>query len=315
MKSSIIFLFILICLGLSANGQLKINFVLYDGLDESVTGPVELKVLDNVERICSNMGILQPSTYTIRIWGNNTSYLAYQKTLMGTSFPGSTGYVMGPGEMGLLNGSNLDENAEHEFAHSMSLHVNGSFGNNPRWFWETVAIYESGEFRDPTTISYLKNNNFPTIAELDNGFNTGSRQIYEVGYLIGEFIVSKWGNNKLVELIKKNGNTQNVCGLSQVEFGTKWTEFVKDKYLKSSAIKTSDQGSVKIYPNPANNYVSFENSCSKDLRIMVFNEMGRLVLESFPENNITDISSLKKGIYLINIIDPEKSSTFRLLKD
>jgi hypothetical protein len=310
--SFLIFL-LLMSTGLFSKAELKINFVLYDGLNESVTIPVETKILENAERICSDLRIQQPSTYIIRIWGNNSSYLAYQKNLMGTSFPGSTGYVMGSNEMGLLNGSNLSENAEHEFAHSMSLFINGSFGNNPRWFWESVAIYESGEFKDPTTISYLKNDDFPTIAELDAGFNTGSRQIYEVGYLIGEFIVEEWGRDKLVEMIKKNGNSQNVFGLSLIEFGAQWREFVINKYFKNSA-DVKNQNTIRIYPNPASDYFSVRNSGSANRRLIVFDVSGKKVKEVNSVENTIDFSGLQKGIYFLNITDSGMNSTFRLIK-
>jgi|GEM_PF-2066319 len=309
-----VFLIILSSIGLSAMAELKINFVLYDGLNESVTDPIEVKILDNVDRICSDMGVQQPSSYTIRIWGNNTTYLAYQKSLWGTSFPGSTGYIMGANEMGLLNVSGLIENAEHEFAHSMSLILNNTFSNNPRWFWETVAIYESGEFRDPTAISYLKNNDFPTIAELDAGFNTGSRQIYEVGYLIGEFITEEWGSSKLVDLIKKNGNTQAVLGLSSVQFGDQWAEFVKEKYFKTSKIQTSNLTAFKIHPNPADDYISIENTDSNDVTVLFYDVMGRMVFKTNAINRTIDISRLQKGIYSIYISENENISTYRMLK-
>ena len=39
----------------------------------------------------------------------------------------------------------LIEAAVHEFAHGVSLHVNPRFGNNPRWLWEAVAIYEQAD--------------------------------------------------------------------------------------------------------------------------------------------------------------------------
>jgi hypothetical protein len=315
MNPFLILLIILTSVGLSLKAELKINFILYDVLDQSVTGPVEVKITDNVERICNDMGVQQPSNYTIRIWGSNTSYLAYQKSLWGTSFPGSTGYVMGPREMGLLNVTGLAENAEHEFAHSMSLIVNSSISNNPRWFWETVAIYESGEFRDPTTISYLINDNFPTIQQLDNGFNTGSRQIYEVGYLIGEFIVEKWGSDKLVEMIKKNGNTQSVFGLSQVEFGTQWAEFVKEKYFKPLTVEGQNQNTIRIYPNPASDYVFISPLNVGDVKVLIYDLTGKMVLNVSPVNSATNISALKKGIYFFNIVEAKKTTSFRLVKN
>ncbi len=33
----------------------------------------------------------------------------------------------------------------HEMCNSVSLYVSPSFANNPRWLWESVALYENSE--------------------------------------------------------------------------------------------------------------------------------------------------------------------------
>ena len=58
-----------------------------------------------------------------------------------------------------------------------------------------------------------------------------SRRIYEVGYLLGEFIVSRGGQAGLVELIRTNGNTTGVLGLTSRQFEVAWYAFVRDRYL------------------------------------------------------------------------------------
>jgi len=42
-------------------------------------------------------------------------------------------------------------NVVHGFCHAVSLYVSPTFGNNPRWLWEAVALYENAEFVDPRT--------------------------------------------------------------------------------------------------------------------------------------------------------------------
>ena len=43
----------------------------------------------------------------------------------------------------------------HEFAHCASMRVNPAIANNPRWLWETVALYEAGQIVDPRTLPYM----------------------------------------------------------------------------------------------------------------------------------------------------------------
>ena len=66
--------------------------------------------------------------------------------------------------------------------------MNPRFANNPRWFWETVALYENGEFVDPRSLDYVVRGAFPTLQQLNVDPNGGT-QIYQLGYVLGEFIV------------------------------------------------------------------------------------------------------------------------------
>ena len=94
----------------------------------------------------------------------------------------ATGYVTGPTVLRVLAVPSVARNATHEMSHAISLRVNPTFGNRPRWLWESVALFENDEFVDPRSIAYLAQGRFPTLAELDADPNA-SRQVYEVGYL------------------------------------------------------------------------------------------------------------------------------------
>ena len=119
----------------------------------------------------------------------------------------------------------------HEFAHCVSLQLNSTIANNPRWLWETVAIFEAGEFVDPRSVSWMSNGQLPAMARL-NGFD--NTDIYAAGYVLGEFIVSRWGREGLIGLIRANGNTAAVMGMNESEFLQAWYDFVRARYLASS---------------------------------------------------------------------------------
>lgn len=119
------------------------------------------------------------------------------------------------------------ENVIHEFAHCVSYAVNPDIANNPRWLWEAVAIYESNQLRNPKNIPYLVDQQPPSLAELNKFTNT---YIYEVGYLIAEFIVETRGMDALIELINNHGDLDQTLSVSEEEFTAQWFLHVKQKY-------------------------------------------------------------------------------------
>jgi hypothetical protein len=118
----------------------------------------------------------------------------------------------------------------HEFAHCLTLHIAARSGNNPRWLWEGVALYEAGQFVHPNRVPYLLNGNPPTLAGLNANWQTNT-QIYDVGYLLVEYIVETWGKPQLANLIRSLGDIQAILGISVAAFESGWYEFVKVKYL------------------------------------------------------------------------------------
>lgn len=118
----------------------------------------------------------------------------------------------------------------HEFTHCVTLNMVSSSANFPRWLWEGVALYEAGQFVHPNRIAYLVNGNPPTLAGLNANWQTNT-QIYDVGYLLVEYIVEMWGKPQLANWIRAFGNIQAVLGISVTAFESGWYAFVRAKYL------------------------------------------------------------------------------------
>jgi hypothetical protein len=168
---------------------------------------------------------------TVEVWSDSESFYADMAATIGQRYGGATGYVHGPTNLTILDGANAAGRAAHELAHCISLRVSSTIGNNPRWLWETIAVYENGESVDPRTLSYMQSGNCPTLAQLNSDYS-GGRQVYETGYVLGEFIVSTWGRNGLVRLIQANGDVEKVFGLATALFEQQWAAFVAQKYLR-----------------------------------------------------------------------------------
>ena len=180
-------------------------------------------------RLLADLAVSGTRTTTVRIWQDEASFLAALEAALGQRFS-ATGYVTGPDEIRVLAVPGVERNATHEFAHALSLYVNASFANNPRWLWESVALYENGEFVDPKTLPYLAGGAFPTLAQL-NADPNASLRIYDLGFVLGEFIVSRVGREGLVEMIRRNGDTAAVMGFSAAQFESAFAAFVTARYL------------------------------------------------------------------------------------
>lgn len=135
--------------------------------------------------------------------------------------------------------------AVHEFTHCVQLNIlikdaiqtlayedeesfNTAFEKKfitdyPQWFWEAICTYQGNEV-NTLSVKYGMRNN-PSLQELNS-----SNQIYNVGYTIIEFLVNKWGKDKLPEFIRSYCDFENVLGVSEKEFEQAWQEYVEANY-------------------------------------------------------------------------------------
>ncbi|HVW98193.1 MAG TPA: hypothetical protein VHA56_19650 [Mucilaginibacter sp.] len=108
--------------------------------------------------------------------------------------------------------NNFDKKFERNFS-----------ANYPRWFWEGLSDYEANMV-NKISVKYGMRNE-PTLAELNH-----SNQVYNVGYTIPEYLVSKYGKDKLPEFIRSYCNFEQVLGVSEKEFETGWHQFLDENY-------------------------------------------------------------------------------------
>jgi hypothetical protein len=208
------------------------TFLLYDGLSQSLLAPIQSKLDENYLRVLSDLDVSTMDKVSVRIWNNETNFLDNMESSIGRRYTGASGWVYSSTDVRVLyRGDYTSQIALHEFCHAVSLVVNNQIGNNPRWLWEAIAIYEAGEFVNPKTISYLVSGSFPTMVELNSDFNSGGNKIYSVGYLLSEYIISSWNRTRYINLIKSNGNIQQTLEITTQQFEVGWKNFVIAKYL------------------------------------------------------------------------------------
>ncbi len=203
--------------------------ILADRADAAALAAIGEALEANHARITADLRVSAMPVVSVWVWQDSTSFYADMQARTGQVYQGSGGWVRGPSAVSVLAGSNVARSAVHEFAHTVSIAVNPRIANNPRWLWETVALYENGELVDPKTIDYLVAGRYPTLAELDAPFSA-NRQVYQVGYLLGQFIVKTWTMDGLIRLIQSNGDIPGTFDISVAEFEARWHAFLHAEY-------------------------------------------------------------------------------------
>jgi hypothetical protein len=202
--------------------------ILADRVDNTVLGGIADALESNHSRITSELRVINLPVVSVWVWQDQVSFYADMQT-RGPVYYGATGYVRGLNAVSILAGPTVARTAVHEFAHVVSMAVNVSIPNNPRWLWETVALYENREFVDPTTLDYMQTGRYPPLEDLNAAYDV-NRSIYQVGYILGEFIVEAWGLDGLVRLVQTNGDLPRALRVTTAEFESAWRAFLHARY-------------------------------------------------------------------------------------
>lgn len=208
-------------------------FKLYEDLTNDDIETTLSHLNQNIERMAGDLNVdLAGKKFTIHVWKTTDEFYKIQKRRTGNTYIGSTGYIFNKNEVAVLYTKEAKETAEHELAHVLSLHVNSKFDNRPRWYWESVAVYESNEFVSPKNDPNFSKGFFPSLEYLNKPFNQSDKHsLYELGYMLSDYVISEFGKEKYIELIRSNADIEKTLGLPTVQFESNWKAFMKEKYL------------------------------------------------------------------------------------
>ena len=177
-------------------------------------------------RIVENFGVTDLPTITVKIWQDRPAF----ETAYGEDAEYAQGYVdIENWEVRIFNGRpTLGLSTVHEFTHLVTVALNPTIANNPRWLWEATAIYESSRppVPDPTNLGCISPSMFPTLDELE----THPFNVYRMGYFLTEYIVANCGQEGLNRLIQSNGNIQESLKITKEKFKHDWLEYMLSEY-------------------------------------------------------------------------------------
>jgi hypothetical protein len=220
----------------TAAGQVQVaesaHAILYfDGSGADAARPALDAIDAAYDRVVADLRPAAMPRVRVYIWSNaDGGFRDEMIQHAGTYYAGVSGFVGGADEIHVRLGSSFATSASHEFVHCVTLAVNPRFANNPRWLWESVALFENRQFVDPATLDYMKAGSFPTLAELSLTIDV-SNKVYQVGYVLGEFIVERWGLEALRSLVRTNGSLEAVLGVDAGGFEAAWRQWVTARYL------------------------------------------------------------------------------------
>jgi hypothetical protein len=149
--------------------------------------------------------------------------------------------MVSPGNPGTYHTrESLLKAAVHEFAHCVHYHFIEGLSVEERatiasqeeapWLFEAMASFAGGQFYDPARFEYILKEP-PTIQDLNKVEENG--KIYDLGFVIIEFIKHKWGQEGLIALLRKNGNVHEALNISELEFETELYRYVISRYFSA----------------------------------------------------------------------------------
>jgi hypothetical protein len=207
----------------------------YTTLDAGSIAGIASTLEAQYDRIVSDLGVDRMPTVTVTLYLDHAAMVAATQAMAGVIPASASGLVTSESRIHLMSPNapawgpfdRMVSNLVHEFAHCVSLRLNPRIANNPRWLWESVAIYESGQSVDLRSLAYMTALTPPTFESMA-GFDNS--RVYEVGYSIAEFVISRWGRRALLDLIAANGDTAGALGLPLGDFQRDWFAFTRQRY-------------------------------------------------------------------------------------
>lgn len=121
-------------------------------------------------------------------------------------------------------------------------------------------------------------------------------------------------NAEIMQLVRESGSQYNN---PDYELGFGIPNLMSALNTTLSVGSLINDNDISIYPNPAKNFVYLKMPSTKNKStVTVFNVLGKQVLFRLIESNDKqiDISSLSKGIYILNVKSENKTKSFKLIK-
>ena len=236
-------------------------------------------------------------------------------------------YKLGTSTFGEWNFSSINGNIDPAcVSHDYSPSSGGTLNDN--WFVSPSFSIENGGKLD--SISYR----FSGLEKPQDGDTIGvyllqgnqnpdsASKIIQLIDFRGEKVTNdhSYRSDTSISLESFDGKSFIALRYRNTNCSAKWLTVQFDDVFISKTPEVIDnvfsfENKVSIFPNPATNIIFLKNINTNSL-IEIYNANGQLIKSKIQveKNNSIDISSLPKGVYILQLIVMNKTSTIKILK-
>jgi hypothetical protein len=195
---------------------------------------------NNYSRITNRLGIQIEKKINVKVYPNVKSFH------VAINYPDAPDWVVGTSigdELMMVSPLNpgsshtyksLMQVIVHEFVHIAVYYARGEKESTalPRWLSEGYAQYEAGQINEyirKSVKSSLMDKTPPTWTQLDtvSVMEFGKMNGYGFSVTIVEFLIIKYGIDKLVLLLKEPENIESIYGLSKNILEKQWIQYIE----------------------------------------------------------------------------------------
>ena len=149
-----------------------------------------------------------------------------------------------------------------------------------------------------------------SIGEEENGCDGNAMQTFSLGYTFSQgYYAALYTSTEKLRIAGNSGVTDATSGTNQV------MNFMTPLNSLATGIDEIKEITFNIYPNPAVNEMNIfvEDNAQIDI-IKIYNQLGQNIMQENNVVNTLDISSLPKGIYIIELVSGASIIRKKLIK-
>jgi hypothetical protein len=297
--------------------------------------PADAAVIDTIISVLEFNYSKVTSTLGLNLAGKTivTVYPSIDEFHNAIGMPGAADWLVGVGGSEIKIVSPLNPGSAHSFSFILNpvlphefTHICTSKISNyiPYWMIEGYACYTVGPKASKSGVvsDYNEQGKVPSLNELNSFSNFASIGGYNFSYTIVQYMVETFGQASVIDFIYHPDNYTLFGGFTKDKFEIGWHHFIESKYLGFTPTDMSIntiQPEIQLFPNPFHNSITIKNisELEGETNIRVFNIEDKLLYNFFLSSgtNTMDFDFLPEGLYIFSVVQNNKTTQVKILKE
>ncbi|HMR16197.1 MAG: T9SS type A sorting domain-containing protein [Confluentibacter sp.] len=293
------------------------------GTWSNYTGNTPDDMLITLQPVWNNFGLPAPTGNAIKYQGGGSDLMLNFPTVdSGTIYFSFLMQIID------FNGNSTDPVIDPYRQLSLSINAAGNVGPS--------LFIKNGSAPDKFNVGYSPSDVATEAVYSSTDYSYGSEFLFVMSYTIGTSLGKLWVNptvsstepaevvsssntskprtsfNGVVIQARSNASNPN-CVVDEIRVAKSWPEVLG---LPALSVSKNNIEGLKIYPNPAKDYISIESKNTKISSVEMYNVLGaKVISEKALVNNRLNVSHLSKGIYMLKVNAENGSATKKILID